>query len=61
MIEEKMKTSQNLKNILTSTHIVGLQETSEQINNFICQNLPFDDQSSDLILSQAFDTINDTS
>ena len=61
MIEEKTKTSQNLKNILTSTYIVRLRETSEQINNFICQNLPFDDQSSDPILSQALDTINDTS
>jgi hypothetical protein len=46
MISEKIKDSQNSRAI------------SEQINTFICENLPSSDQCSDPIVSMVFDTLN---
>jgi hypothetical protein len=58
MINEKIKTSQNQRAIINSTHVVGIRNISEQINTLVCQSLPFDDHCSDPIISQAIDTLN---
>jgi len=58
MISEKIKDSQNSRAMINTTHVVGLRQISEQINTFICENLPFSDQCSDPILSMALDTLN---
>ena len=58
LINEKIRNSQNSRAIINSTHVVGLRKTSEQINTFICQNLPFDDECFDPIISLAIDTLN---
>ena len=44
--------------MISTTHVVGLRAISEQINSFICENLPFGDRCSDPVVSVALDTLN---
>jgi len=58
MINEKIKDSQNSRAMINTTHVVGLRAISQEINSFICENLPFSDQCSDPIVSMALDALN---
>jgi ATP-dependent exoDNAse (exonuclease V) alpha subunit len=44
--------------MISSTHVVGLRQTAHDINSFICNNLPFNDESSDIIVSKPTDVFN---
>jgi hypothetical protein len=58
MINEKISNSRNLDAMISSTHVVGLRQTANDINSFICNNLPFNDESSDIIVSKPRDVFN---
>ena len=38
--------------MINTTHVIGLCEISEQINSFICESLPFNDQFPDLLFQR---------
>ncbi|CAG8762303.1 4971_t:CDS:1, partial [Racocetra persica] len=59
MIKDKINNTSDLNyDAISSTHLVGIQETAKEINKLICNNLPTNEYGIDSITSKAIDTLN---
>ena len=54
----KVNSSKPAQDLISSTHVIGLHKTADEINEQICKKLPLGEESFGPFVSAAADTIN---